>query len=155
MQVKYVNPFVNATGAIFRTMLELDTTPGTPYLNDYANRKEVYDISGIIGVSGEATGAIVISFPKLTALKIVSVMSGEDVKIFDQTVVDAIGEILNIVTGNAKKDLGGLSINISLPSVITGHQHKLNWPTGVPVVVIPFASSMGKFWMSVCMKTKA
>jgi chemotaxis protein CheX len=155
MKVEYINPFVAATQNVFRMMMNTEITAGKPYLFDPLVGAHSYDISGIIGLSGETTGAVVLSFTKLCALKVVSEFQGEEVKIFDQIVVDAIGEIINIVAGNAKKDLKDFKLNISLPSVVTGHSHRLNWPTGVPVIMIPFTSPMGEFSIGVSLREPA
>jgi len=152
MNVAYLNPFINATQSVFRSMMEVDPVPGKPFLMDLLSDEYAFDISGIIGLSGEATGAVVISLPKLTALRAVSRFARMDVKIFDQTVVDAIGELINIIAGNAKRDLSEYTLAISLPSVVTGHLHKLNWPTGVPVVSVPFSSNIGDFSISVSLR---
>jgi chemotaxis protein CheX len=135
-------------------MMNAEIVPGKPYLFDAVGEGPVFDISGLIGLSGETTGAVAISFPKLSALKTVSVFASMEVKIFDQMVVDAIGEIINIIAGNAKKDLQEFKVQISLPSVVTGHLHRLNWPTGVPVVSIPFTSTLGDFTISVSLRTQ-
>lgn len=152
MKVEYINPFVKATQNVFRTMMNVEAVAEKPFLFDPISGDHAYDISGIIGLSGETTGAVVLSFTKLCALKAVSAFSGMEIKIFDQTVVDAIGELINIIAGNAKKDLTEFNLNISLPSVIKGHSHKLNWPTGVPVIMIPFNSPLGEFSLSVSMR---
>ena len=152
MKVAYINPFIEATRSVFRSMMQTDPVPGKPFLLDPLNDEFAFDISGIIGLSGETTGAVVISFPKLCALRAVSRFAGMEVKIFDQMVVDAIGELINIIAGNAKKDLSDFKLTISLPSVVTGHLHKLNWPSGVPVVSIPFTSDLGNFSISVSLR---
>jgi len=155
MKVEYINPFVAATQNVFKMMMNIDIVAGKPYLFDPITGSHSYDISGIIGLSGETTGAVVLSFTKLCALKVVSAFSGMEIKIFDQTVVDAIGELINIVAGNAKKDLKDFKLTISLPSVVTGHSHRLNWPTGIPVIMIPFTSPFGEFSIGVSLREPA
>lgn len=152
MKVEYINPFITATTHIFRAMLSMEVVPGKPFILDPESGEHAYDISGIIGLTGETTGAVVISFTKLSALKTVTLFTGVEQKIFDQTVVDAIGEMINIIVGNAKSGLSDFKVNISLPSVVTGHLHKLNWPTGVPVVSIPFSGPIGNFSISVSLR---
>ena len=151
MEVKYVNPFIGSAKNIFATMMKVSIIAGKPYLRD-DNAENMYDISGVIGLTGETQGAVVISFPKLTALKTVTAFSGIDVKIFDQIVVDAVGEIINIISGNAKKDLAEFRLQISLPSVVVGNNHKINWTSGVPVICVPFESELGDFVVSVSLK---
>lgn len=152
MNVAYINPFIEATRNVFHSMMQTDARPGKPALLENTADGMEFDISGIMGLSGETLGAVVISFPKMSALRTVSKLTGSEVKIFDQMVVDAIGEIINIIAGNAKKDLSQFKLTISLPSVVTGRGHRLNWPSGVPVITIPFTSELGDFSLSVSLR---
>ena len=112
-----------------------------------------YDISGIIGLAGDVRGSVVISFPKLVALKVVSDFLHQEIKIFGDDVIDTIGELINIITGNAKKDLENYKIMISLPSIVKGPNHQINWMQGVPVITIPFESKYGPVYLFLSMKT--
>jgi chemotaxis protein CheX len=64
---------------------------------------------------------------------------------------DAIGEIANMVAGSAKKDLGVLA-NITVPSVVIGPSHTLAGLSGIPCVVIPVTTPVGKFAVEVSIK---
>jgi chemotaxis protein CheX len=151
MNVSYVNPFILSTVNTCKTMLKVDVRPGSPVL-----KKEPYpshDISGVIGLSGEAQGAIALSFPKIVALKVVSAMLGGEVKIVGPEMTDGIGELVNIIAGNAKKDLTAYRLSISLPHVIIGKDHVIAPPSGAPTIIVPFASPLGEFSMEVSLKT--
>lgn len=152
MNVKYINPFLKATQAVFKEFVGIEVKPGSPSIFDPKHDTINFDISGIIGLAGEAVGVIVISFPKIPILKMISHMSGEDIKIFDDIVVDGVGEIVNIVAGNAKKDLEEYKIVISLPSIVKGDNHQLSWMSGVPVISIPFSSEKGDFYLFISIK---
>ena len=67
-------------------------------------------------------------------------------------VLDGVGEMVNIIAGNAKKDLSEFRIMISLPGVITGNDYQIKWPSGVPVISIPFESDLGDFSVNVSLK---
>lgn len=151
MDVAYVNPFVISTIETFQKMLNSDATPGQVQLKN--DTTYTYDVSGVIGLSGEAQGSICLSFPKLIALKVVSGLIGTDIKIIGPEVADAIGEIANIIAGNAKQHLTQFNLSISLPKVIMGKNHKIASQRGVPTIVVPFESSYGKFAMEVSLKT--
>ncbi|MGD9201662.1 MAG: chemotaxis protein CheX [Chitinispirillia bacterium] len=152
MDVTYINPFIASTISTFKTMLNTDVKPGKISLKkgDFP----LFDVSGVIGLSGEATGAISISFPKLVALKVVSTMLGISIKIIGPDVTDGIGEIANIIAGNAKQDLTQFKINISLPNVIIGQNHYISKPSDAPGIIVPFDSSLGNFAMEITLKTK-
>lgn len=151
MDVAYVNPFVISTIETFQKMLNSDATPGQVQLKN--DTTYTYDVSGVIGLSGEAQGSICLSFPKLIALKVVSGLVGADIKIIGPEVADAIGEIANIIAGNAKQHLTQFNLSISLPKVIMGKNHKIASQRGVPTIVVPFESSYGNFAMEVSLKT--
>jgi len=151
MNVAYINPFISATMNFFKTMLRVDAAPGKPGI-----KHEPYpphDISAVIGLSGEAQGSVALSFPKIVALKIVSAMLGSEIKIVGPELTDGIGEVVNIIAGNAKGDLTAFKLSISLPNIIIGKDHVVVSPTGAPTIVVPFTSVFGNFSMEVSLKT--
>lgn len=152
MDVSYVNPFIKATLETFKTMLNLELKTGTPGLKSEALHS--YDVSGVIGLSGEAQGIISISFPKILALKIVSILLGEEIKIVGPELTDGIGEIANIIAGHAKQYLTQYKLSISLPNVVVGSGHRIEVQTGVMTIVVPLICNLGEFAMEVALKTK-
>ena len=151
MDVAYINPFIVSTIETFKKMLNCDAKPGKIVLKN--DDVHTYDVSGVIGLSGEAQGSICLSFPKIIALKVVSLLMGMEMKIVGAEVADAIGEVANIIAGNAKQHLTQYNLSISLPKVIMGKDHKLASQRGIPTIVVPFESSVGKFAMEVSLKT--
>lgn len=152
MDVSFVNPFITATVETFKTMLAMDLDTGVPALKIDATH--TYDISGVIGLSGEAQGIISLSFPKMMALKVVSTLLGSDVKIVGPELTDGIGELANIVAGYAKQGLSEYKLSISLPNVVVGQGHRIATQTGVPTIIVPLKSNLGEFAMEVSLKTK-
>jgi chemotaxis protein CheX len=152
MNVSYVNPFITAMINVFKTMINVDIKPDKPKLKTVPH--PTFDVSGIIGLSGNAQGNIAISFPKIMALKVVSKMLGMEIKVVGPELTDGIGELANIVAGNAKQDLAQYALSISLPNVVIGKDHILASQTGVPTILVPFHSPMGDFAMEVSLKTK-
>jgi chemotaxis protein CheX len=132
-------------------MLGIEVKPEKP--NIKTSPYPTYDISGIIGLSGTAQGNIAISFPKIIALKIVSKMIGTDIKVVGPELADGIGELANIIAGNAKKDLTQFQLSISLPNVIIGKGHTIANPSGVPAMIVPFVSPLGNFAMEISLKS--
>lgn len=152
VKVEHINPFISATMETFRSMVRTEVTPGKIIL--VKSGKTLFDISGIIGLSGGARGTISLSFPKLTALKTVSGFIGEKVVTMDDTVKDAIGELANIVAGAAKKDLAQYKISISLPTVIIGDGHEVQGGKDVIPLAVPFESALGTFNLLVSFKSE-
>ncbi len=151
MNVAFVNPFITSTINTFKTMMRVEVKPGKPILKHEG--EPVYDISGIIGLSGIAQGAIALSFPKTVALKAISTMLGSELKIVGPELTDGIGELVNIIAGNAKQYLTQYKLTISLPNVIVGKDHTVIPPSHSPSIVVPFDGVLGVFAMEVSLKT--
>jgi len=148
MDVKYINPFVISTKETFSKMLSIDLEMEKMYVKA-AN--ETSDITGIIGLSGQAKGIVAVTFSRITALRSVSVFLGMKCLTLDDTVSDAVGELINIIAGNAKQYLSDLNVDISLPKVIIGQGHSVAEMKEVPTVVIPFSSKLGEFKLEVAL----
>lgn len=152
MDVKLINPFIEATLHVLSSLAYTKATAGKPYLKkDQLARG---DVSGIVGLSGEARGTISVSFSEESILSIVSKMFGEPVNEINDEVKDAVGEILNIVSGQARKKLEsmGRSLKGAIPTVITGKNHTICHITKHPIIAIPFETDNGHFTIEVCIE---
>lgn len=152
MKAEYINPFLNASMNLFREHLRFNISNKAPYVNQDA--QNLHEVTAIIGLAGDIAGAVVLSFARDTAITIASRFTGQTYHALTKEVIDCVGELVNIIAGNAKKDLMDFRIEISLPGVITGHTYKINWPEGVPVITIPFESDAGIFDVNVSFKKK-
>jgi len=149
LNIRYILPFIEAVESAFGHLFHLQPRALTPYL---VRKEEIldWDISGIIGIAGEAKGVVVLSFPEALALDLTAMLTGEAKTTMDDEVTDAVGELVNIITGNAKKGLEEFRLLISLPSIVLGHHHQITWPSGpIPIVTIPFSTTRGHFSLSV------
>jgi chemotaxis protein CheX len=151
MDVAYVNPFIRAAVDTFKTMLGCELKIGKPELKNDAVHS--YDISGVIGLSGEAQGVISMSFPEDVAMKVVSLLIQTPVTEVNADVTDGIGEIANIVAGNAKQYLVEFALTLSLPNVVVGKGHRIAVQRDVKTIVLPLTSEHGEFAMEVALKT--
>ena len=149
MDVAYINPFIEST------VRSLDMMAGIKAEKVGLELKEhhitAYEISTIIGLTGETSGSIVISMPTKLACKIASNMLMEEINAINQNVEDAIGEIGNIVVGDARRSLiqDGHSLSISIPTVVIGAGHKISRSGNVPCIAIPFMTEFGDFEVNV------
>ena len=149
MDVKYINPFVNAVKNLFNTMINVPFKLGKPSLKK-GNLPE-HEISGIIGLSGTVSGCVVINLSKDIALQLVSALIGDEVTELDDDCTDAIGEIANMIAGNAKTDFPSAGTSISVPSVVVG-KHKVSYPSGLPIICIPCITEKGQMVIEVALK---
>lgn len=110
------------------------------------------DISGVIGIVSDAfQGSVVISFPEDTFLGVISRMLGEEYHKIDQEIIDGAGELTNMIFGQAKIVLNekGYGIKTAIPSVVSGKDHSLAALTKGPVIVVPFTTEFGKFFVEI------
>jgi chemotaxis protein CheX len=141
MKVEYINPFLESTISTFKTMLGCVLTRGIPYVKNGSQPE--HEVSGVIGLTGKAQGTVVVGLGREAALRATEAMLQERPPEINGDVVDAIGELANIIAGGAKAQLEHLDLSVSLPSVITGKGHCIQFPTKVTPICIPFDSDWG------------
>lgn len=138
MKAEYINPFVIATTTVFKTMLNIDLKMYKPILRN--TRASTGDVTGIIGFAGDAKGTISLSFTKEGALFVYNMLMGENHDNIGPDVVDAIGELTNITSGQARKELekNNVHLNAAIPTVIVGKDVELHFISALPIVSLPF-----------------
>lgn len=141
--VRFINPFLSAVIDVLGTMAMVEATPGMPYLN--TKRTAVGDVTGLIGVTGYAEGVVSLTLDESCILAIVTNMLGEEFRKINDEIVDAVGELTNMIAGQARAHLAndGLKFQASTPTVITGKNHQLNHIGKQPILAIPFSTSEG------------
>ncbi|MBP9020255.1 MAG: chemotaxis protein CheX [Syntrophobacterales bacterium] len=152
MDVRFINPFLEGTMSVLRTMAFIEPRPGKPFLKK--NNMAQGDISGIIGLTGDVKGSLALSFSERCIMKIVSNMLGEEISSMNGDIKDAVGEITNMVSGVARKKLEGMDLTISaaIPTVVSGKNHSILHVLGGPSIIIPFETDHGPFVVDVCLK---
>ncbi len=148
MELAHVEPFIDATVGVFRDLFGEEPEYLNPYLLDRGDAQR-WDISGIIGIAGDSKGVVVVSMTDALASALTSRLVGHVVEPQDPDVVDAVGEAVNIIAGNAKKGLEQYRLSISLPSIVRGSDHAIQWQSDIPIVGIPFKIPSGRFHLAV------
>lgn len=146
MKAELINPFINATLNVLKTMAQTNATPGKPGLK--ANNLTSGAVTGVIGMASEAlNGNMVISFDQPSILAIVARMLMEEHKEINKDVIDAVGELTNMISGGAKKELSemGFAFNMATPLMLTGQNIEMTQLSKSPIIVIPFTTPEGKF----------
>jgi chemotaxis protein CheX len=143
MDPAFIIPFVNSVQKVFSTMLQLPVGVGTPAIKSPG--EPAHDVSGIIGMSGDVEGAVVLSFPIATAERVVRLFTGAPLSHTHEDFSDAVGELINMVSGSAKAQFTGKTVSISCPSVIIGRDHTVLGSKDVTTIVIPCNCDCGEF----------
>jgi len=147
MKAEYINPFLTSTISAFDTMLGCSLKRGAPYVK--SGHTPEHEVSGIIGLSGHARGTVVLGLGRDAALNATEVLLQERPHEINGDVTDAVGELANIIAGGAKAQLEHLSMSVSLPTVISGKCHCVEFPSKVTPICIPFESPWGPITVEV------
>lgn len=154
MDPAYITPFIASLQNVFQTMMQLPINVGDPSIKD--SPAPQYDISGIIGMSGDVVGNVVLSFPASTAQRLVQLFTGAEMKADHPDFADAIGELTNMISGNAKGMFTGKKkVQISCPSVVIGKNHTVARMRDVPVVSIPCTCDCGDLVLEIAIREQS
>jgi chemotaxis protein CheX len=152
MRAEFINPFLDATMSVLKTMASAEVVPGKPYIKTGSAARG--DISGVVGITGQAEGSLCLTFPREVILQVMTNMLGEEQKEITEEVKDAVGELTNMISGDSRRRLQekGYTFQGSIPSVISGPGHEVKHITKGPVLSIPFSLNGGNFVVEVCFK---
>lgn len=152
MDANLINPFIHATANVLGTMAFVSCRAGSPYLK--RDDRATGDVTGIIGLTGETNGTIAVTFDEGSILRVVSNMFGEEITELSYEVSDAVGEIINMISGQARRELEehGRIFQASIPSVVSGRGHAITHYSDGPKIAIPFTTDGGEFTIEVCLE---
>ncbi len=100
IRAEYVNPFLEAAALVFKDMLGVELMRGKTTIKE--SPEPTNEIAIILGITGKVTGQVVYSMNMETAVKIVEkLMPGMDPASLQNEYKDIMGEVGNMITGNA------------------------------------------------------
>lgn len=91
-----------------------------------------HDLTAIVGLAGKLCGTLTLRCTRKSAslmtFHMLGVSDGEDNPQIDEHLWDAVGEVCNMIAGNFKNKLPGLTDHclLSVPTVIAGRDYKLH-----------------------------
>ncbi|MFC1743020.1 chemotaxis protein CheX [Candidatus Riflebacteria bacterium] len=142
--VKLINPFVNAVVDTFSKMLSLATTREKLFLDPEGKALKYFTAQ--IGLSGEEKkGVVIMTYENEFAYKAAEKFLGmppDD----EEEVMDCLGEIVNIVSGSAKREFSeqGMPMKLALPTVTAGAE-KVHFGESQPRLAMEFSCELGIF----------
>ena len=119
MKAELINPFLGAAAGVYRAMLKTSLVRGKASLRD--SPMPTHDIAIFLALSGEYTGQVVYSIEVETAKRIVAkLVPGLSASDFENEYRDIIGELGNMITGNALQELvkSSKDIHLDVPIVV-------------------------------------
>ena len=150
MKVEFVNPFYKATKDIFKLMLNIDLEKRFKDFRRYDSRQRSQRTTRN---NRPSTGRRYVQLP-CHVLDMIKIMSGMDINIIDNFASSALGEIGNIIGGNALTELSkhNLICNIIPPQVFVGEHRSLSL-ANQKALLLTLTTSIGEFDLSVFLKT--
>jgi chemotaxis protein CheX len=141
-----------STAEVFSTMLGMEIEAGETHLEQSA--PAVSDgVLSLIGLAGPWTGAGTISCSAAFACRICTQLLMTEAKSVDEDVLDAVGEVTNMIIGNFKtlveEHLGPLGL--SIPTVIFGRNFTSRSIGHSDWIVTPFMCGGEKMEVRVCL----
>jgi chemotaxis protein CheX len=151
-KVEIAKCFIAAVNNILSTMANINPKVGKPFVKQDNNAPG--DYSAIIGVTGEHQGSISVTFTRAGAISVVQAMLGDSIEDIEQDVIDTVGEIANMVSGQARAAIAekGVLLQGSTPTLVTGEKHKIIHMAKSPVMCIPFTIPEGAFTVEFCLE---
>lgn len=156
MKVEYINPFILATRKVLSTMAFMDSRPRKPFLKKEGDFKALGDISSVIELTGESKGSIAISFTQSCILQVALQMFGQKYIEIDADIVDMVGEIVNMVSGEARRELAklGFTFSAGIPVAIEGTNHDIKHYVNARIILIPFQTKSGDYFIEAAFDSK-
>ena len=142
MRQEFVNPFLGPAQMVWKKEfgVPLEVVGAEAVSFQYTTD----DITAIIGVSGKLQGNVLYGFGDSVSTEVVRRMVGEDMSAHDPMALSALGEISNVITGNAATELAanGYPCDISPPMIIEPLGSRLT-STIPKQILVTFKSELG------------
>ena len=124
---------------VFRTMTGQTLTQASDELvsavSDWDD-PSVPKLTVILGLTGGIQGSLCLSLSEQAAIQWSETILLETLSHVDQTVIDAVGELGNMVVGGAKRRLAGNNLTMSLPTVLRAADTALEFGTHLTPVKV-------------------
>jgi chemotaxis protein CheX len=143
---------IDATREVFSTMVAMEVEGCYPLVEPVTQFH--CSVTGMVGMAGSYTGMLSIHCPARLAMRMTSNMLGMEVEEVGDDVSDALGEIANMLGGHVKQVLskGGLDLNLSIPTVISGETYTIRSTNNDDCVAVPFQYNEEKFLVGLTLR---
>lgn len=154
MKEEYVNAFLAPAKMVWEK--ELQTPLNFVGARAVDHQYTTEDLTAILGVSGQLEGNVLYGFGGGTGLAVASAMVGETVTELDDMSMSALGELANMITGNAATQLSakGYECDISPPLIIEPSGSRISTLQGTQILT-SFQSEFGELYIRICLNENA
>lgn len=153
MKAEYLNCVMAGVLDVINQCFHVECKKGEPYI--YNNETNLNHLSAVIRMAGDKNGAFIIALSEDDAKKMASALIMEEKEFLDKDVMDAMGEIINMITGSAKGRLSelGFTFKLSTPTFVLGKGTRLFKDVEyAPYICVPFVTDVGEFTIQVALR---
>jgi chemotaxis protein CheX len=151
MKMELIQPFINAADAVLSQGLQGSTKVDHLTMEEHAYRRK--GVAGIIMLSGDIEGRIVLDLEPQTAVRVASHYAGAELPESDALIKETIFELANQVVGNAVSALNdqGFHFRVHPPQLLTSDEGDKS-SEDTEALVICFETAMGNVYMNVALR---
>ncbi len=150
-RVELIGPFMDAAARVLAK--ECSEIVHRGQLFRVRSPQTAGEVSALIAITGKVAGLVIYSMGRETAIGIASRMIGEDVPELDPLAQSAIGELANMITGQAGIALeqAGFPNDMSPPVLLLGAGSTIA-TLNLTRLVVPLVTSFGEFNIDIAIK---
>jgi chemotaxis protein CheX len=143
MNVKFLNPFVDAAAEVLKAEAKVNITKGTLTLQKSALTTD--EVTVLINLVGQVQGVVLFGMSENVGKALVSKMMGQEFAEFDNLAQSGVAELGNVISGRATVLLSdaGYQSTISPPTMITGKGVQIS-TLDFPRIVVPLSCEFGE-----------
>ncbi len=127
MNVEYLNPIIKASTFVLGQTCMVETKVGKPYLTQTSYKDEIFIV--MLGITGQLHGQVILAMDKSVACQLASkMMMGMPVDSLNDMAKSALGELMNMMMGNAMTYFSEMDIllDITPPTMFDSQNLTLN-----------------------------
>jgi chemotaxis protein CheX len=151
MDVKFLNPFIQAAVEVLKAEANTDVSRGNISLHKSALTTD--DITVLINLIGDVYGVVMYGMPTATGLGMVSRIMEQEFAELNSLAQSGVAELGNVISGQAtiRFSEAGYKSNISPPMVLTGKGTTIS-TLDFPRIVVPLTTQYGEFTVHLALK---
>lgn len=153
MDVKLLNPFIQAAVEVLKAEVKADVSRGELSLQTSALTSD--DITVLINLIGDVYGVVMYGMPTATGLSLVSKIMEQEFIELNSLAQSGVAELGNVISGQAtiRFSEAGFKSNISSPMVLTGKGTTIS-TLDFPRIVVPLITQYGQFTVHLALREK-
>src|SRR5580658_22884 len=151
MKMELIQPFINAADAVLSQGLSGATKVGNLSMEENAYLRK--GVAGMVALTGDIEGRIILDLEAQTALRVASHYAGAELPESDGLIKETIFELANQVVGNAVCALNdqGFHFRVHPPLLVTSAEGDKT-SEDVEALMISFETSLGNVFMNVALR---